>query len=86
VSASTCSICGRDPKGHLAPAENGEIVCLGCTAQLTATLLGKGPTAHCVCGFLVYFETPEYVMHMYCPRCSPSTTLWDSFALEVPGE
>jgi hypothetical protein len=51
MSAQTCSICGRDPRGHLAPSDEGAIVCKGCVAELADRLEGRILLGmRCVCG------------------------------------
>jgi hypothetical protein len=50
MPTTLCSICGRDPRGHLAPSADGAIVCRGCVADVANELEGKSYPKHCVCG------------------------------------
>lgn len=65
-----CDICHRETRGHIAPSETGEVVCLGCVAAIANQLEGGRPEGFCVCGALVSYETESYTMFIACPRCN----------------
>jgi hypothetical protein len=53
-----CGVCHRDPRGFLAPSEDGTVVCKGCVLDIAERLEGsecKDPRPrYCVCGELAF--------------------------------
>jgi hypothetical protein len=75
--STPCTICGRDPREHVASEADEEVVCRGCVANIADQLEGGFRRPRCV-GGEGYYVT-EDGMFCYCCHLPPSDADFDFF-------